>query len=353
MGKSWQACWLLPDGSRGYKSNKHWLKRDALAYATDQEQTHQRRPGLVRSSDIPTFSEYANDVVKTRDIKASTRNSQRSLWVRVESEFGAMQLHEIRTRQIRAWVRELSDVGLAPSTVKQCYGLLRLTMENAVADDYLIGSPCIKVALPKAKTTRDAADVDSLERFVDAMDERYKAAVWFMAATGARVGETMALDVSDLVEVPSPQVSIYKGVTQGDNGSWFIDTTKTTSGVRTVSIPQWCWRVLQTHIANWNLGPDDFLFPAPLGGLLPPHRFRARFWNKARKVSGVDITPHQLRHLQASILIQENRPDAELAARLGHANSRVTHAVYSHWLGETDEAAAAVIPDMTQRKGAG
>jgi DNA-binding LacI/PurR family transcriptional regulator len=48
--------------------------------------------------------------------------------------------------------------------------------------------------------------------------------------------------------------------------------------------------------------------------------------------------------LQASILIQENRPDAELAARLGHANSRVTHAVYSHWLGETDEGAAAVIP---------
>jgi integrase len=73
--------------------------------------------------------------------------------------------------------------------------------------------------------------------FVDPMDERYKAAVWFMAATGARVGETMALSVSDLAELPSHQVNIYKGATQGDKSSWIIDTTKTASGVRTVSIP--------------------------------------------------------------------------------------------------------------------
>ncbi|MGH8943265.1 MAG: tyrosine-type recombinase/integrase [Acidimicrobiia bacterium] len=70
----------------------------------------------------------------------------------------------------------------------------------------------------------------------------------------------------------------------------------------------------------------DAPLPAPDGGLLDPHSFRRRFW---KPVAG-STNPHQLRHLQASLLIANGRPLTEVAARLGHRSISVTGAIYAH-----------------------
>jgi integrase len=54
-------------------------------------------------------------------------------------------------------------------------------------------------------------------------------------------------------------------------------------------------------------------------------------------------TPHVLRHLHASILIDDGLPITAVAARLGHANSAITHTIYAHRLRGTDTLAADAI----------
>jgi integrase len=90
------------------------------------------------------------------------------------------------------------------------------------------------------------------------------------------------------------------------------------------------------------------VFPAPSGKALPVRRFSARYWRPAAKISGfATVTPHQLRHLHATQLLELGRPITEVAVRLGHRNPRVTMDVYARWIQPDDSAAAAVVPDYS------
>ncbi len=130
-----------------------------------------------------------------------------------------------------------------------------------------------------------------------------------------------------------------------------VTVPKTPAGVREITLPDWLRPILTAHIASRRLGADDWLFPSPTGGLTNPRNFRRRFWKPAVAAAGnPQLTPHQLRHLQVSLLVEAGRPITEVAARLGHANTRVTGAVYAHWLKGDDSGAAEVVPDFAAGK---
>jgi integrase len=171
------------------------------------------------------------------------------------------------------------------------------------------------------------------------------ALVWLLAGTGLRISEALALRVSDVVDLPRPAVKVTKAITGG-----VIGKPKTGAGVRTVALPAWLRPVLGAHIDERFLGPNDWLFPAPEGGLLDHRRFHSRFWNPACVTADVEVTPHQLRHLHVSLLIEGGRPVTEIAARLGHKDAQVTMSTYAHWLRDDDSGSADVIPNMTTRR---
>ena len=52
-------------------------------------------------------------------------------------------------------------------------------------------------------------------------------------------------------------------------------------------------------------------------------------WAKLMKSTGLDITPHILRHTVATHLAQKNVPMTQIARILGHRNSQITERVYA------------------------
>ena len=52
-------------------------------------------------------------------------------------------------------------------------------------------------------------------------------------------------------------------------------------------------------------------------------------WDKLMKKTGLDITPHILRHTVATHLAQKNVPIPQIARILGHSNSQITERVYA------------------------
>ena len=52
-------------------------------------------------------------------------------------------------------------------------------------------------------------------------------------------------------------------------------------------------------------------------------------WAKLMKKTGLDITPHILRHTVATHLAQKNVPIPQIARILGHSNSQITERVYA------------------------
>lgn len=114
---------------------------------------------------------------------------------------------------------------------------------------------------------------------------------------------------------------------------------------RTLTLPGWIVPEMREQLAGVD-GP--LVFSAPAGGPLPVRRFSARYWKPATKAAGFpEVTPHQLRHLHATQLLELGRPITEVAVRLGHRSPRVTAEVYGRWNQPDDSAAAAVVPDYS------
>jgi integrase len=54
-------------------------------------------------------------------------------------------------------------------------------------------------------------------------------------------------------------------------------------------------------------------------------------WKKIMKESGLDITPHILRHTVATQLAQKNVPMTQISRLLGHSSTLITERVYAKY----------------------
>ncbi len=87
----------------------------------------------------------------------------------------------------------------------------------------------------------------------------------------------------------------------------------------------------------------DMLFTTPRGAPWWEDNFRTRVWEPAREASGVDASPHDLRHSWISHLRAARVDPADLAQMAGHSVKTAT-VIYTHALGRSYEAAAAAVP---------
>ena len=78
----------------------------------------------------------------------------------------------------------------------------------------------------------------------------------------------------------------------------------------------------------------------------------ARRWTRTRRAAGVDgVRLHDLRHWQATQLLDAGVPVPTVAARLGHADGTTTMKIYAHRTERGDEQAAARcrLPPLARR----
>ena len=148
---------------------------------------------------------------------------------------------------------------------------------------------------------------------------------------------------------------------------------KNTSSERLISLPDSMIELLKQYKAHQNarrlsLGnkwegvkdekeaEQDRLFTTWNGRPMYPHSFA--HWTKkyCAKNDLPGITPHGLRHLSATILINSGISLKNISARLGHNRTSTTADIYAHFLKSTDRAAADKLGDIVkiaQQKKAG
>jgi integrase len=77
--------------------------------------------------------------------------------------------------------------------------------------------------------------------------------------------------------------------------------------------------------------PQGFLFPGEIPGRpKSPERFGRTFCKTIREETGLDISPHLLRHFAATLHLTENPEGLEAVRRvLGHRSADTTHRSYA------------------------
>ncbi len=90
--------------------------------------------------------------------------------------------------------------------------------------------------------------------------------------------------------------------------------------------------------AGWR--KNDLVFPSATGTHLDASHMRTRFNRLLRKAGLPHIRFHDLRHTSASLLLAADVHPKIVQERLGHADPRLTLALYSHLLPGLEEGAA-------------
>ncbi|MGC5332808.1 tyrosine-type recombinase/integrase [Micromonospora sp. DT62] len=150
-----------------------------------------------------------------------------------------------------------------------------------------------------------------------------------MLATGARIGEILALRWEDLdlaAERPTLTICGTLVFVKGQ-GIFRQPWTKSDAGYRMVVLPRFAAGMLLARKLGAAENPHDAIFASRRGTWLSPNNVR-RQWRQARADADLDwVTPHTFRKTVAT-LIKEETDTKSAAAQLGHSSEEVTETYY-------------------------
>lgn len=251
--------------------------------------------------------------------------------------------------------------GMGAKTLKNVHSLLSAAFTWAITERQLRQDNPAKGIKLKTYNPAEMTFLTPTEFgiFARQFAQPYRLVVHFLAGTGVRWGELIALQVTDLhLDVEHPYVSISKAVKRTPGGH-YTGAPKSTRSRRLVSLPGSLVAQLRDHLAGRTEG---LLFHGPRGARLHHSNFHSRQWVPAVAAARATDLPagervakpvwriHDLRHTHASWLIARGVDLATVQRRLGHESIVTTVDRYAHLDPRQLQAAAdavdAVLVDL-------
>lgn len=274
----------------------------------------------------PPFSTVADDwwAEKEREIADGTVKSYYAALSRARAWFGSTPVTEITPVDVRRFMADYVDRARpAKKTAVTQRQIVRNIMSYACRQGYIDTNPVQDIELPRTlkKTPRDLPSDAEIRAAVSGWDLPFGMFALFLAYTGLRRGELLALTWED-VDLERGCIHVTKSLYyQHGTGTPQIKEPKTAKGTRTVPL----LNALRIHLQPGT----GLIFPSAHGGYMRDKAFRAN-WQRFQVAAGVTCTPHQLRHAFATMLYDANVPAKDAQDILGHAQLSTTQDIYTH-----------------------
>lgn len=350
----WVARWTDKTGKRRYGwppdiPGTHKLKRDAQD-AIDA--CHERdQQGPARSGTVGAYAAEWQKLHPRARVTDRTNRYRLNAVLDVELEGVALRewpFERLRRRHANLLVAYLFEAGRAHTGVVNVLAVLSALTEDAIDDEVAVANPFkgVKVRandprIRKSRTpvrvfswqemhefARACARADSGPRKLREWRAVYaEAMVRMLSDCGLRAGELLALRRSDL-DLREGAVRVERTVALGEVlAGTKTDHSKEGAG-RTVPVPSELVGMLRALPPRID---TPLLFPNPRGDVWNYQSWWAQVWVPGRKVSGMDVRPHELRHSYVSRLRAAGVDPADLADVSGHnvdtATRHYTHAL--------------------------
>lgn len=294
----------------------------------------------------------------------STLYNYRRLVEQLPEGFKSQQLAKVTPKLIDELYRHLGTVGKRkPATVLRFHALLRAAFAQGVRWGLIDRNPTHRATPPRVNRPEiKPPAVGDVLRVIDraAASRNPENAVVFrlLAATGCRRGEVCGLQWRDFDFSTEPMRVVIRRAVLEIEKQLIVQGTKT-HAVRSVGLDEETAEMLREHrarAAEDGLAsgtpptPEDFVFRKAPGSSepLPPDRI-GQAWSRYCRELGVKARLHDLRHLQASMLLDAGEAVTVVAARLGHRDTSTTLKVYSHLMPGADSRAASVVVSAFSR----
>jgi integrase len=250
--------------------------------------------------------------------------------------FGKRRIGEVGRDELRSYLRDV-QAKTSLDTRRKVQQVLHKVFQVAVNEGWLTRNPLQGIGMPGAKVGREAHPLTEteVEGIANQVPARYRALVWALAETGARIGELTALRVKNLNE----HIRIVENAPEV-NGHKVTGTPKTESSERLVPISPKLREVLREHLDGvddkgrpWvnRFDPESYVFTGERGQQIRQNNFRKRILQPAAERAKVnDVTTHDFRHTAISLWLTRGLTPFEVAGMVGHTDLEMIKRRYGH-----------------------
>jgi len=241
--------------------------------------------------------------------------------------FGDLSIDAVDERRVQEFIADLNRTELAPKSIRNFIGVLKLILGKSRWRDWNLVLPEIPEREQRYFTE------DEMRKIVNFVTGQWRALFATMAGTGLRCGEVFGLHVEDL-DLSSCRISVRRSVWRGQEV-----TVKTKSGNRTVNIEPALADILREHLNGRTTGR---VFQTRNGTPFSKDNARRKLVSVLDKLGLKRGGLHAFRHGRVSVLQENGVPGDLVKEWIGHSSLRTTSR-YTHIRPEFRERVAAEV----------
>ncbi len=326
-------------------------------------------PDLSNQSLNQAMYEWLWNVEKFSGIKSSSFERYEGIYRNylVNTDLGILIISEIKKLALIKYYNKLRSQGKSYSQIYNLQKLLSKFFGYAETEGYIIKNPCkgIKISKDNEEDIDECDKVvetftkEEVNRIVSSLENtKIKYIIMFALLTGAREGEILALEKTDVQENVRINKTLRTVKVFDDDGSYHyekkITKPKSKTSNREVPIPD----ILKPELKRLEklvteeklkLGPayedNNLQFPSLTGTYMDAKNLRIS-WQRVLKKAGVTYKKfHALRHTYATRLFEKGVSIVTVSNLLGHSSIKTTE-IYTHVLNDIKDKEIQCLNDM-------
>jgi integrase len=277
-------------------------------------------------------------------------------------ELGEMKVKDLRRARLKALLVNKLQEGYAKGTIRLINAGLRAMLNEAVEENIIFLNPALKIGrslkvegqeAKKGRKEPKAFNREQLSVFLAKANPRWYPYFLFLARTGLRLGESLAVEISDVL-FGSRTILVTKAISKGkvqmpkDGESREVDLSKQLADVLKAMIAERRQRY-------FSLGKPmpDLLFPTETDGVMNRAHIIRAIERTLRKANlPTHFSAHSFRHTFASQLLQLGESPAYVQRQLGHSSIKMTVDTYGKWLPAGNKNAVDRLDESLQTQAA-
>ena len=264
---------------------------------------------------------------------STTRAAESHLRAHIIPKLGSLPLTEINTKTVQGFVAYLSTGGRSRKTVENVLLTLSSILRVAKSWDYACGSfKLADITMPRegVKKEQRCFTDEEMGKIIAAAPEPFGTIVAVASVLGLRIGETLALRVSDL-DFAKHVIRIRQSV---DAATRSVQAVKSQASSADVPMPSQLETRLRALLLKHD-GKSELLFANRRGRPFSANKLREKHLHPLLVKLGIPRGGfHSMRHGAASALLADGATPAVVQRQLRHSDARITLGLYGHVVGD-------------------
>lgn len=298
---------------------------------------------------------------KSHELAPNTMRDYKNILLKhVAPILGDMQVNKIKAIHLQKYYTIKLNT-LSANSVNKHHRVLKKLFRTAMQLELITVNPADIVEAPKTekKNVGQALTVEELHQLIDyAEGSMLEIPIMLAALCGLRRGEICALKWSD-INFDKGTLTVSKSMCRLESNEWVLKLPKSDTSAREIQIPSIVIKslkkrrisTLENKLKYCNCySDDDFVVCNELGEFYNPDCISHSF-SLALEHAGIrHVRFHDLRHTNATIMLQQGVPMKVASERLGHSTINITADLYTHVSRDLDKDASERINQIFEEK---